>query len=164
MLFPRTLGCGRVAQCCNLCTSTIWEALSSGRGGFSSTKEGGKEAKGKERKCADGPGQVSCGAASQTLLTEVSIPFEWQEQIPGLGIAWVSGGSDQQRLLSHARAVLGSVAITALPCLLACFVSKRPCQGPGCSCCYQWLFQSREEAQGVPLAAEIGVSELRKEF
>lgn len=68
-------------------------------------KEGGKEAKGKGRKCSDGLEQVSCGAASQALLAEVSIPFEWQEQIPGLGMVWVSGGSGQQRLLSHDRAV-----------------------------------------------------------
>lgn len=74
-----------LAQCCYLCTAAVWEVLSSGWGGFSSAKEGGKEAKGKERKCADGPEQVSCGAASQALLAEVSIPFEWQEQIPGPG-------------------------------------------------------------------------------
>lgn len=132
-------------HCHSLGSAVLWQGWLLQHKG---RRKGGKR-EGKERKCADGPGQVSCGAASQALLAEVSIPFEWQEQIPGLGMAWVSGGSDQQRLLSHARAVLGSVAITELTCLLACFVSKHPFQGPGCSSCYQ-LALSKRGSPGCP--------------
>lgn len=148
---PQLLGCRRVAQCCHLCTAMVWEVLCSGRGGFSSAEEGGEEAKGKEGQRADRPGQLSCGAASQALLAELSIPFEWQEQIPALAMAWVSGGSRQQRLLSPARAVLGSHSpVMWPPQLFPCFVSTHSCQGQGCSFCYHLALSKQRGSPECP--------------
>lgn len=43
-------------------------------------------------------------------------------------------------------------------------MSNIPARDQAAPSAISWLFQSREEAQGVPLAAENGVSELRKVF